>query len=97
MEQKKDYEVVIQSTVTSIINKETKYEEDDTLEEGKEVVIQEGHNGATSKTYKILKTNGVEVSKELLSSDMYYSLDKIIKKGTKKNVESTENSQNDVD
>ncbi len=93
----KDYEVVIQSTVTSIINKETKYEEDDTLEEGKEVVIQEGHNGATSKTYKILKTNGVEVSKELLSSDMYYSLDKIIKKGTKKNVESTENSQNDVD
>ena len=36
------------------------------------------------KDVNLLKTNGVEVSKELLSSDMYYSLDKIIKKGIKR-------------
>lgn len=81
--EEKEYEVVIQSKITSIINKTIKYEEDDSLDYSTEIVEQEGHNGCTSQTYKILKYNGATVSSELLSSDYYHSLDKIIRKGTK--------------
>lgn len=82
--EEKEYEVVIQSKVTSIIQKNIKYEEDNSLESTLEQVKQEGHNGCTSKAYRILKLNGATVSTELLSSDYYHALDKIILKGTKK-------------
>ena len=86
--EEKEYEVVIKSTTTSIIEKKTIYQEDENLEDGKEEIIQDGHDGATSKTYKILKWNGAEISSELISSDSYHALSKIINKGTKKDDES---------
>ena len=77
-----EYEVIIQSKVISTINRETKYEDDDTIEEGKEVIEQNGHDGCISEAYKILRKNGQTVSSKLLSRDKYNPLEKIIKRGT---------------
>ena len=79
-----EYEVVIQSVVLSYIPYTTKYENDDTLKEGKEVVEQSGYTGCTSETYRILKLNGEVVSKTLLSKDTYDPMTRIIRRGTKK-------------
>lgn len=83
IKQDNDYEVVIQPQVTSIIKKTERYENDSSLEEGVTEVEQEGHDGCTSETYKILKQNGAIISDEIISQDYYHALEKIIKKGTK--------------
>lgn len=79
-----EYEVVIQSVVNSYLPYTTKYEDDPTLEEGKEVVEQSGYTGCTSEAYRILKLNGEVVSKTLLSKDTYDPMTRIIRRGTKK-------------
>lgn len=84
IKEEKEYEVVIQSKVTSYINPTTIYKEDPTLEEGKEVVEQTAVVGCRSEGYKILKLNGKVVSTTLLSKDTYNSRNKIVRKGTKK-------------
>ena len=81
IKQDNDYEVVIQPQVTSIIKKTERYENDS--EEGVTEVEQEGHDGCTSETHKILMQNGVTVSDEIISQDYYHALEKIIRKGTK--------------
>ena len=83
IKEEKEYEVVIQSVVLSYIPYTTKYEDDDTLEEGKEVVEQSGYTGCTSEAYRILKLNGEVVSKTLLSKDTYDPMTRIIRRGTK--------------
>lgn len=83
IKEEKEYEIIIQSEVTSIIQKSIKYEEDPNLDSTIEVVDQEGHNGCTSKAYRIRKLNGALISKEELSSDYYHYLEKIVRKGTK--------------
>ena len=83
IKQDNDYEVVIQPQVTSIIKKTERYENDSSLEEGVTQVTQEGHDGCTSETHKILIQNGVTVSDEIISQDYYHALEKIIRKGTK--------------
>ena len=79
-----EYEVEIKSEVLSYLPYTTKYENDSTLEEGKEVVEQSGYEGCTSATYRILKQNGKIISKTLLSKDTYDPMIRIIKIGTKK-------------
>lgn len=94
-----EYEVVIQSDVISYIPYKTIYENDSSLEEGKEVVEQSGYKGCKSETYKILKLNGKTVSKTLLSKDTYDAMDRIIKRGTKNETEinaTEENSKNEI-
>lgn len=88
-----EYEVVIQSVVLSYIPYTTKYENDDTLEEGKEIVEQSGYTGCTSEAYKILKLNGEIVSKTLLSKDTYDPMTRIVKRGTKKTEETSTNNK----
>lgn len=96
IKEEKEYEVVIQSKVTSTIQKNIKYEEDTSLNSSDEIIVQEGHNGCTSKTYKILKLNGAVISTEEISSDYYHSLDKIVRKGTKQS-QITEQVEDDAD
>ena len=84
IKEEKEYEVIIQSKITSYINPTTIYKEDPTLEEGKEIVEQTAITGCRSEGYKILKLNGKVVSQTLLSKDTYKSRDKIVRKGTKK-------------
>lgn len=78
-----EYEVVIQSKITSTIPYTTKYKEDNNMESGTERVIQNGANGFRSETYKVLKQNGATVSTTLLSKDTYNATPKIVLKGTK--------------
>lgn len=79
-----EYEVIIQSKVTSYINYTTTYKNDSTLAKGKEVVEQYGANGCRSEGYRILKLNGKVVSQTLLSKDTYSAKQQIIRRGTKK-------------
>ena len=84
IKEEKEYEVILQSKITSYINPTTIYKEDPTLEEGKEVVEQTAITGCRSEGYKILKLNGKIVSQTLLSKDTYKYRNKIVRRGTKK-------------
>ena len=84
IKEEKEYEVVIQSTVTSYIPNSVKYISDSSLKQGKEVVEQYGHEGCKSEAYRILKLNGEVISKTLLSKDTYDPMQTIIRRGTKK-------------
>ena len=88
--EEKEYEIELQTKILEEIDNKTTYIKDNRLEEGTEYVQQEGSNGAKSETYKIVKLDGVVISKTLLSSDTYSSLEKIIRKGTKKPDEPTD-------
>lgn len=78
-----EYEVELVSYTTGSVPYTTVYTNDATLEKGKTKVIQAGSNGAKSVAYRILKLNGVEVSRTLLSRDTYSAHNQIIAKGTK--------------
>lgn len=83
IKEEQEYEVVIQTKVTSSVPFTTKYIEDSTIESGKEIVKQSGMNGCTSETYRILKKNGAVVSTELLSKDTYNPMQRVVRKGTR--------------
>lgn len=91
VKQDDDYEVAIESKAISSIKYSTQYEEDSSLEEGKEKVTQNGANGSIGEAYKVLKKNGKVVSRTLISRDRYSAKPQIIVKGTKK----VDNSNND--
>ena len=57
------------------------YETDSSLAAGKERVAQYGIQGCKSITYKVIKQNGVEIERIVLSSDTYDPQNKIIKRG----------------
>lgn len=75
---------MIESKVIEVLPYSIKYVKDSKLEENEEEIIQYGANGAKSETYKIVKYNGIVVSKEQISSDTYSPLERIVKKGSKK-------------
>lgn len=85
IKEEKEYDVTIQSTITEKIPYTVNYIDDPNLQEGQEVVQQVGAEGAKSITYKIVKYNGIVVSKTVLSTDTYSPMERIIKRGTKKN------------
>lgn len=94
IKEEKEYKVEIESNVLSYIPYTTKYENDSSLTEGKEVVEQSGYNGCTSEAYRVLKLNGEVVSRTLLSKDTYDPMTRIIKRGTKKAQTTKETSNN---
>ena len=79
-----EYEVVLTSTVLSTTARKVVYENNSSLEEGKQKVIQKGYDGRKSIAYKTLKLNGKTISKTVLSKDTYKPMNKIIQIGTKK-------------
>lgn len=87
-----EYEVEIETTILSYIPYSTIYEEDKSLTPGQEVVEQNAMRGCKSKTYRILKLNGQEVSRELLSNDTYSAMNKIIKVNTDTPIQEETNS-----
>lgn len=82
-----EYDVDIVTSILSYTPFKVIYEEDSSLAEGQEKVSQYGMNGCKSITYKVVKLNGVEISRTVLSSDTYDPMNKIIKVGPKKTVE----------
>lgn len=87
IKEKKEYDIELTSKVLSTTPYTTTYQENKNLKEGKQKVIQVGHNGMKSKAYKVVKYNGKTISKTLLSSDTYRPMNRIIEKGTKKDKE----------
>lgn len=73
--------------VNEIIEKydfETRYIDDATLPEGTNKTKVNGAPGYKSKGYLITYQDGVEVDRELISTDVYQPMDTIIQRGTKK-------------
>lgn len=63
---------------------ETAYQDDATLLKGKEQVAVEGQNGVREKTYKIVKENGEEVSRDVVSEEVLQEpVTRVIHRGTK--------------
>ena len=83
MKEETEYEVKIETKITGSIPMKTVYEDDPTLEKGKEKEEQKGHNGTYSEAYKVVYLNGKVVSRTLLSKDKYNQMSTIIKRGTK--------------
>lgn len=79
-----EYEVQLVSYRTGSVPYTTVYTNDPSLLEGQTKIVQSGSNGAKSEAYKILKLNGQEVSRTLLSKDTYSPHNQIIARGTKK-------------
>ena len=86
-----EYDVDIVTSILSSTPFKVVYEEDSSLEPGQEKVEQNGMNGCRSVTYKVVKLNGVEVSREVLSSDTYSPMNKIIKRGPEETIETNNN------
>ena len=97
IKEKVEYDVDIITSVLSYTPFRVIYEEDSSLEPGQEKVSQSGMNGCKSITYKVVKLNGVEVSREVLSSDTYDPMNKVIKKGPEKTVETNTNGTTDTE
>jgi len=87
-----EYDIDIVTSILSSSSYKVVYEEDSSLQPGQEKVEQKGMNGCRSITYKVVKLNGVEVSREVLSSDTYKPMNKIIKRGPEKTVETNNNA-----
>lgn len=78
-----EYDVEISTTILNYIPYNVIYEDDASLSSGTENVTQNGQKGCKSITYKILKQNGTEVSRSVLSTDTYEPMHKYISRGTK--------------
>ncbi len=78
-----DYEVAIESKYIQTIKYKTVEQKDDSLPRGTTKVIESGSNGCKTETYKILKQNGVVVSRTRISSDTYNPHNRIVAVGTK--------------
>ena len=76
-----EYEVEIESYVTSYIPYKTVEQIDSRLDTGETRVIESGSNGCRSVCYRILSQNGEVVSKDLLSSDTYNPHNRVIAVG----------------
>lgn len=81
LKEQNEYDVEIISYRTGTVPFKTTYTTDNSLASGQTKVIQSGSNGATSVAYRVLKQNGVEVSRELLSKDTYSPHNQIIARG----------------
>lgn len=90
---KSDYDIKFESEITEVIPAPaTKYEDDPTLDEGKEVVETTAIDGKRVNLYKLYYKDGVLKKRVLVNSSYYRARAAVIKRGTKKAV-SSETSQ----
>ncbi|MCI9062991.1 MAG: hypothetical protein HFJ17_00040 [Clostridia bacterium] len=75
-----EFKINFDTEIVSSVRFATKYEEDSSLKEGEEKVKQKGSNGLVVKAYKVVRKDGVVVSRDLISQDTYKALNKIIVK-----------------
>lgn len=81
--QEGESEIEIVSEKTETIPCDTKYIYDSSLRVGQEIVETYGANGAKSITYRIVKKNGIILSKSVLSEDSYNPMLKVVRTGDK--------------
>ena len=94
IKEEKEYDIEITSTTLSTTPYKTTYQDNPDLAEGKEKVVQVGHNGMKSKAYKVVKYKGKTISKTLLSADTYQPMNKIVDRGTKKSTKKDNKKDN---
>ena len=78
----KTYELV--NEILETYNYSTEEVKDDSLNEGTRVVKSAGANGCKASGYLVTYENGVQVNKELISTDVYSSRNEVVSVGTKK-------------
>lgn len=83
IKEENEYEVEIESYITSYIQYKTIEQKDGTLNVGQTKVLESGSNGCKAVCYRILKQNGTVISKTLLSNDTYNPHNRIVAIGTK--------------
>lgn len=81
IEEENEYDIDIETKILEYIPYNVIYENDSRLAKGKEEVIQGGQKGCRSITYKVLKQNGKEISRSVLSTDTYAPMNKYISRG----------------
>lgn len=74
----------ISSEIYETVTPKEQYIDDANISLGKTEIVQEAHTGYKVKVYKSTVENDSVVKKELLYTDFYKPVDKIIKRGTKK-------------
>lgn len=84
-----EYDIEIVSTILNYTPYKVVYQDDASLSPGVERVSQYGLQGCKSITYRIKKLNGQEVSKEVLSTDTYDALNKIVRRGISRQTQPT--------
>jgi uncharacterized protein YabE (DUF348 family) len=62
---------------------------DSTLNEGTRIVTSSGVNGCKASGYLVTYQNGVQINKELISTDIYTAKNQVVSVGTKKAQEQT--------
>lgn len=83
-------EIEIYSETTSTSPSPEKEVKDDTLEEGKRKILEQGRTGYTARLWKIIRVDGKEVDRVLLNSSSYARTVTKIAVGTKKKEETPE-------
>ncbi len=76
-------EVIFESETTSTTEPETKFVASDSQPIGYVNTDQNAHTGYTAKLWKVVKENGVEVSRDAFNNSTYNASPKIITVGTK--------------
>ncbi len=90
-----DNKVVFSYKVLKTIPRKVKYEKDKTMLEGKQKVIQTGHDGYHVQTYRtIVDKNGKEISSAKEDYNVYSQKEQIIAKGTKKKAPAKKSTTN---
>ncbi len=77
-------EVTLSSRTLSTIPYTTKYIYDNSMADGKQVVVQNGVNGYVSEGYITKTQNGKVIESRMLSKDTYNPEQQVVKVGTKK-------------
>ena len=76
-----EYDVSFDTQTVSVTEPEVKYEYDNSLSHAEQKIKQSGAQGMTVNVYKVTKLDGTIISKELISQDIYNTLEKIVVKG----------------
>ncbi len=77
-------DIAIETRITGSIPYTTEEIKDDTMYEGETNTVEEGANGTKTEAYKIIRENGVEVSRTLLAKSSYSPTTRVVRVGTKK-------------
>lgn len=96
IKEKDEPEISFETVYHQTLYPKTTYKDTADLKEGETKVESSGKNGCKSTTYKVVKQKGKVVSKTVLSKDTYQAMNKVVLRGTKKSVETSNENQEEV-
>lgn len=78
-----EYNIKIQTKIKEVKPYKTIYEYNNNIKSGERIVTQKGKNGYECEVYKIVSLKGKIISKSIISTDTYNTMDEIVIIGTK--------------